>query len=586
VRSVERVLTQLFTEAHRCFYWRSSDFECDKGIDEALAKSLRLSEDNPVFGRWQQGEFLELRRDVLWLTSRDWSFGATCRPEYVDPVDFLDWAVANRRFPRMLVGPAHGDLHGRNVIVGVVRGEAEWPAVFDFDRMSPTNLVAWDFAKLELELKCRLVEDLFIGEPDEAAVRRRLQLEDPRPTKEPVPMSPEELRTQRRADRLVVMLAFERKLHEWTTELSSKAQATTTGTSTEEESPENEPIGRALRIMFRIRREAAIYMGFERPGREQVWLDEYYFALAAYGVITAKWHSVDDHVAWALASAGVAAANLSLLPWPPKTDEAPSIPDCPTCFHLLPHAAARWNEGQSRRAIESLKSGLERFPYAVPLRRQLASSLIQSGSEAEEEEARRQIESLAGAAVVFRDYETLSQLGRIYKDAGDRFVDNATTCAESIARKSPSFQFYRSARLYYERAYELSGAYYPAVNAATLALLTGDREDAIRLANETLVICGDLRADRDDYVWILASQGEASLLLGRGDCAKMFYSAALQRLEPENVGVAKTMRDGLSRLRWGLGDDAVRLTLELFAQNVLLAGIGPSPFDAPRCERD
>jgi hypothetical protein len=35
-----------------------------------------------------------------------------------------------------------------------------------------------------------------------------------------------------------------------------------------------------------------------------------------------------------------------------------------------------------------------------------------------------------------------------------------------------------------------------------------------------------------------------------------------------------------------LGDDAVRLTLELFAQNVLLAGIGPSPFDAPRCERD
>src|SRR5205807_2181974 len=57
--------------------------------------------------------------------------------------------------PGMLRGPAHGDLHGRNVIVGRVRDRVLWPAVFDYEDMSDCNLVGWDFVKLETELKVR-----------------------------------------------------------------------------------------------------------------------------------------------------------------------------------------------------------------------------------------------------------------------------------------------------------------------------------------------------------------------------------------------------------------------------------------------
>ena len=47
--------------------------------------------------------------------------------------------------------------HARNVLVGVRRGEVQYPAVFDYGDMSDHNVLAWDFAKLETELKARLL---------------------------------------------------------------------------------------------------------------------------------------------------------------------------------------------------------------------------------------------------------------------------------------------------------------------------------------------------------------------------------------------------------------------------------------------
>lgn len=51
----------------------------------------------------------------------------------------------------------HGDLHARNVLVGVRRGEAEYPVVFDYGEMGRHNVLAWDFAKLEAELTRKLL---------------------------------------------------------------------------------------------------------------------------------------------------------------------------------------------------------------------------------------------------------------------------------------------------------------------------------------------------------------------------------------------------------------------------------------------
>ena len=74
----------------------------------------------------------------------------------------------------MLRGCAHGDLHGRNILVGLVRDQAMWPTVFDYEDMGPCNLIGWDFVKLETELKIRAYLDVF-GGGDPGAVHPRVQ---------------------------------------------------------------------------------------------------------------------------------------------------------------------------------------------------------------------------------------------------------------------------------------------------------------------------------------------------------------------------------------------------------------------------
>ena len=72
-----------------------------------------------------------LRRDVVWIASgRD---KPELNPEavkYLDPVEYLGWVLADpigKRLPETLVGSSHGDLHARNLLLGVRRGEAEYP---------------------------------------------------------------------------------------------------------------------------------------------------------------------------------------------------------------------------------------------------------------------------------------------------------------------------------------------------------------------------------------------------------------------------------------------------------------------------
>jgi len=285
--SVERVLTQVFTEAHRCFYRDAQEDTSGDQIFKGVTKSLRFGERDPVLDRWRQPEFLQLRRGAVWLTSGRRKPESLSRPEYIDPVDFIDWSIFQRRFPQMLIGPAHGDLHGRNVIVGVVRGEAEWPAVFDFDKMANHNLVAWDFAKLEMELKCRLFQQLIDTPEEQESLRKLLDIPSKRPLPADIKLTPDELRVQQRIDRMEIMFAVEKLLQSWTRRISSSGQAARAGVPFVPDISNDKPLGRALRIIFRIRREAAIYLGFERQGRESLWTDEYYYALATYGVVAA-----------------------------------------------------------------------------------------------------------------------------------------------------------------------------------------------------------------------------------------------------------------------------------------------------------
>jgi hypothetical protein len=113
----------------------------------------------------------------------------------------------------------------------------------------------------------------------------------------------------------------------------------------------------------------------------------------------------------------------------------------------------------------------------------------------------------------------------------------------------------RAAELY-ERAYDRSGGYYSAVNAATLALVAGERgrarkraEDALRLAEQAA-----------DGYYAAATSAEAYLLLGNLDDAEEALRRAAALADGDHGAVATTRRQlRLVCAELGLADDVVAL---------------------------
>jgi len=196
---------------------------------------------------------------------------------YLDPVDYAQFLEAEhaarpaaRVLPRTLRGRAHGDLHGRNVLVGVEDNRADSPALFDYEHMSCDNLVGWDFVKLETELKVRAVAALHP--------------------------------TGRVAELAAAAEAFETRL----------AAATLAAHETKEWPPAD-PAGdgwdRLAAVVLAVRRHAAVHLG-ERPNRVHEWLREYHFLLMCYGLSTVGFgNPTPRERAAVLVSAGVAAVR-------------------------------------------------------------------------------------------------------------------------------------------------------------------------------------------------------------------------------------------------------------------------------------
>ncbi len=176
--------------------------------------------------------------------------------------------------PRMLRGCAHGDLHGRNILVGIVRDQAMWPTVFDYEDMGPSNLIGWDFVKLETELKLRAYLDVFGGGSPARFVQQ----------------------VQRFEVRLNAMTEDCHRNRSWPDAVDP---------ATQDE--------RLQSILMLIRRMAAHHLGVNH-GRPNDWLEEYYFLLACYGTFTARFENLQPRERiGALLSAGVATSRLS---WP------------------------------------------------------------------------------------------------------------------------------------------------------------------------------------------------------------------------------------------------------------------------------
>ena len=96
----------------------------------------------------------------------------------------------------------------------------------------------------------------------------------------------------------------------------------------------------------------------------------------------------------------------------------------------------------------------------------------------------------------------LSAIGRTYKDLG-------LAATQPVIRAS----HLEKAHSFYLRAFDLSGTYYPAINAATIALWLQNQKTACVLAERVKDLCREvLQRDREDY-WAAATIAEAELIL-------------------------------------------------------------------------
>ena len=201
--------------------------------------------------------------------------------------------------------------------------------------------------------------------------------------------------------------------------------------------------------------------------------------------------------------------------------------------------------GDPLGAYDVLADGLHHHAGDVRLRQLLALALARSGASRLANPILRQL-----AAEGHADEETIGLLARTFKDLWAESLDPV----ERHAWLAQAFRLYRD-------AYDSTGGYWSGVNAATLALLSNDRAGARAVARRVRAQCLalDARPPRDsDRYWILATLGEAALILGEHGEAEEWYAKARDEGRGRLGDVASTRRNARLILRH-LGADPARL---------------------------
>jgi class 3 adenylate cyclase/tetratricopeptide (TPR) repeat protein len=155
------------------------------------------------------------------------------------------------------------------------------------------------------------------------------------------------------------------------------------------------------------------------------------------------------------------------------------------------------------------------------------------------------------------DEETLGLLARIHKDLW------ASSTETEVATRHLN-----ASRILYTQAYEATRGYWTGINAATLALIAGDRDEAQRLALEVRTLCAGLRrTDQDDY-WLEATLGECALVLGEIEEAKQWYTTAARGAK--NSGSLASTRRNAELLLTSLGLERTWLESALPRPNIIV----------------
>ena len=170
--------------------------------------------------------------------------------------------------------------------------------------------------------------------------------------------------------------------------------------------------------------------------------------------------------------------------------------------------------GQLLTAIEVARDGLKRFGDSLMLRQQLALALAQTGAlDAARAVLGELLKESAG------DEETLSLLGRVYKELWRRVSDPAVA-ADAL----------QQACKYYGDAYAKNEGYYPGINLAFTLAALGKRSEAEECARKVAKTCRTLitKADGPPDGWLLGTLGEAMTHQGATRDAGDYYRQAAE----------------------------------------------------------
>jgi tetratricopeptide (TPR) repeat protein len=173
-------------------------------------------------------------------------------------------------------------------------------------------------------------------------------------------------------------------------------------------------------------------------------------------------------------------------------------------------AKAFFNNGEFFRSYDLAREAFEALPEQLGLAHLAVLSLADAGA------VEIALEKFGAFGLDrSRDPEARALLARLNKDLG------------FAAHGAQRLAFHEKARAIYHEVYEEAcrlaanpgEAYYPGINAATMALWCGDRAGSAALAMEVLSLLETLRRDDSpaDRYWRLATETEAWLILGRLD---------------------------------------------------------------------
>jgi len=206
--------------------------------------------------------------------------------------------------------------------------------------------------------------------------------------------------------------------------------------------------------------------------------------------------------------------------------------------------------GEPLLAYNAIQPALADAPMNIRLRQLKGLALARSGASLR---ANEELASLYREGL--KDGETLGLLARTHKDLGLA----ATSPLDRERHFAAAYEFYVTGYRESGRNGRVHEGYYTGINAATLALLRNDTDNARALAAEVEALCRQALQQAngipEDAYWPQATLAEAALIVGDVEAAKRRY-AATAALAGDRFGDLSTTRHQARLILHHLGDTA------------------------------